>query len=85
MIGWMNCWKKWPNRFFWGKLTANGGEESMCGWLKDKYGVSWQIVPRQLDELMNDEDPEKVDRVIQAFMQMRKIDIAGLRRAYEQA
>lgn len=57
----------------------------MCGWLKDKYGVSWQIVPRQLDELMNDEDPEKVDRVIQAFMQMRKIDIAGLRRAYEQA
>jgi predicted 3-demethylubiquinone-9 3-methyltransferase (glyoxalase superfamily) len=71
--------------YFWEKLTADGGEESMCGWLKDKYGLSWQIVPRQLEELMSDEDFEKTGRVMQALLQMKKIDIAGLKRAYEQA
>jgi predicted 3-demethylubiquinone-9 3-methyltransferase (glyoxalase superfamily) len=70
--------------YFWEKLTANGGEESMCGWLKDKYGLSWQIVPKQLDELMGDKDSEKTGRVMQALLQMKKIDIEGLRRAYEQ-
>ncbi|MBE7557002.1 MAG: VOC family protein [Anaerolineales bacterium] len=70
--------------YFWEKLTADGGEESMCGWLKDKYGLSWQIVPKQLDELMGDKDTEKTGRVMQALMQMKKIDIEGLKQAYEQ-
>ena len=71
--------------YFWEKLTADGGEESMCGWLKDKYGLSWQIVPKQLDELMADKDPERTGRVMQALLQMKKIDIEGLKQAYEQA
>ena len=68
---------------YWEKLTA-GGEEVQCGWLKDKFGVSWQIVPNILMELMSDPDPEKASRVTQAMLQMTKIDIAGLKRAYEQ-
>lgn len=67
----------------WAKLTA-GGEESMCGWLKDKYGLSWQIVPRVLLELMQDKDPVKAKRVTEAMLQMRKIDIAKLQQAYGQ-
>jgi predicted 3-demethylubiquinone-9 3-methyltransferase (glyoxalase superfamily) len=67
----------------WEKLTADGGEPSQCGWLKDKYGVSWQIVPTALIELMSDPDPEKSHRVMQAMLQMGKIEIAGLKRAYE--
>ena len=66
----------------WAKLTA-GGEESMCGWLKDKYGLSWQIVPRVLLELMQDKDPLKAKRVTEAMLQMRKINIAKLQQAYE--
>jgi predicted 3-demethylubiquinone-9 3-methyltransferase (glyoxalase superfamily) len=61
---------------FWDKMTSDGGEESMCGWLKDKYGVSWQIIPAVLQELMK--DPERFDRVVQAFMQMRKFDLAKI-------
>ena len=68
----------------WNKLTADGGEESQCGWLKDKYGLSWQIVPAALGQLMGDPDPVKAQRVVQAMLKMRKIDIAGLQRAYEQ-
>jgi predicted 3-demethylubiquinone-9 3-methyltransferase (glyoxalase superfamily) len=67
----------------WEKLTA-GGEESRCGWLKDRYGLSWQIIPNALGELLNDPDPVKSQRVMQAMLQMGKIEIAGLRRAYEQ-
>ena len=67
----------------WEQLTA-GGEESRCGWLKDRYGLSWQIIPNALPELLNDPDPVKSQRVMQAMLQMGKIDIAGLRRAYEQ-
>lgn len=67
----------------WEKLTAEGGEESMCGWLKDKYGLSWQIIPNALGEMLSDSDPAKAQRVMQAMLQMRKIDIADLRRAYE--
>lgn len=65
--------------FFWKKLLADGGEESMCGWLKDKFGISWQIVPSILPQLMN--DPVKGPKVMQAFMQMKKFDIAGLKKA----
>jgi predicted 3-demethylubiquinone-9 3-methyltransferase (glyoxalase superfamily) len=68
---------------FWEKLSA-GGEKGPCGWLKDKFGMSWQIVPDILMELMGDPDPEKASRVTQAMLQMSKIDIAGLKRAYEQ-
>ncbi len=68
----------------WAKLTADGGEESQCGWLKDKYGLSWQIIPMQLMEMIGDrEHPEQAARAMQAMLQMRKIDIAGLRRAFE--
>ena len=66
----------------WEKLSA-GGEESQCGWLKDKFGLSWQIVPSALGELLNDPDAEKAGRVMNAMLQMKKIDIAGLRAAYE--
>ncbi len=68
----------------WTKLTADGGEESRCGWLKDKYGLSWQIIPTALGELLGDPDREKAGRVLQAMLTMNKIDIQGLRQAYEQ-
>jgi predicted 3-demethylubiquinone-9 3-methyltransferase (glyoxalase superfamily) len=67
---------------YWTRLSA-GGEEVQCGWLKDKYGVSWQIVPTALGEMILDPDPEKTNRVMKALMQMKKLDIAELRRAYE--
>jgi predicted 3-demethylubiquinone-9 3-methyltransferase (glyoxalase superfamily) len=67
----------------WGKLTADGGEESRCGWLKDKFGVSWQIIPKQLGELMGDKDPEKAQRVVQAMLKMNKIIVADLQKAYD--
>lgn len=79
----VNCETQQEIDDLWNKLTANGGEESMCGWLKDKYGLSWQIIPPILGELMGDKDPAKAGRVMQAMLQMKKIDIAGLKRAYE--
>jgi predicted 3-demethylubiquinone-9 3-methyltransferase (glyoxalase superfamily) len=69
---------------YWEKLTE-GGEEGPCGWLTDKFGVSWQVVPRILGEMLNDEDADKARRVMNAMLQMSKIDIEGLRRAYEEA
>lgn len=68
--------------YFWEKLTE-GGEEVQCGWLKDKFGLSWQIVPDALSELLSDPDPEKAKRVMSAMLQMRKIDINVLKEAYE--
>jgi predicted 3-demethylubiquinone-9 3-methyltransferase (glyoxalase superfamily) len=65
----------------WSKLTADGGEESVCGWLKDKFGLSWQIVPRRLIELLADPDPKKSQAAMQAMMQMKKIDVAELEKA----
>jgi len=70
---------------YWSKLTAGGGEESMCGWLKDKYGLSWQIVPSGLVELVGSPDAKKAKAATQAMLKMRKLDIAALRAAYEQA
>lgn len=70
--------------YFWNNLTADGGEESMCGWLKDKYGLSWQIIPHALIELMSDKDQTKSQRVMQAILKMRKINIQGLLDAYHQ-
>lgn len=66
----------------WSKLSA-GGEEGACGWLKDKFGVSWQIVPTALTEMLTDPDPEKSERVTTAMLKMKKTDIQTLRRAYE--
>jgi predicted 3-demethylubiquinone-9 3-methyltransferase (glyoxalase superfamily) len=67
----------------WEKLSE-GGEKSRCGWLKDKFGLSWQIVPSILPELMRDKDPEKSKRVMKAMLQMDKIDIKALKEAYDQ-
>ena len=69
--------------YYWNNLTADGGAESQCGWLKDKFGLSWQIIPNALGELMGDKDPAKAQRVMQAMLQMRKIDIAALQKAYD--
>jgi predicted 3-demethylubiquinone-9 3-methyltransferase (glyoxalase superfamily) len=69
----------------WDKLTANGGKESRCGWLVDKYGLSWQIVPPLLGELLQGKDPKKVKAVMDAMLQMNKLIIADLQKAYEQA
>lgn len=69
--------------FYWEKLTGDGGQESQCGWLKDKYGLSWQIVPAIMDEMMQSKDPERLARVTQAFLAMKKFDIAALQRAYD--
>jgi predicted 3-demethylubiquinone-9 3-methyltransferase (glyoxalase superfamily) len=66
----------------WEKLSE-GGEKGPCGWLTDKFGVSWQVIPRALGELLNDPDPEKSKRVMEAMLQMSKIEIEGLRKAYE--
>lgn len=65
----------------WDALTADGGSPSQCGWLKDRFGMSWQIVPRRLMELMNSPDPDRARRVMQAMMEMGKIDIAAIERA----
>jgi predicted 3-demethylubiquinone-9 3-methyltransferase (glyoxalase superfamily) len=79
----VNCETQLEVDDLWEKLTE-GGEESRCGWLKDKYGLSWQIVPTVLGELMNDKDTEKASRVTQAMLKMNKIDIQKLRQAYDQ-
>ena len=65
---------------YWERLS-DGGEEGPCGWLKDRYGLSWQVVPAGMDELFDDSDPERAARAMQAMLQMRKLDIAALRRA----
>ena len=79
----VNCEDQAEVDYFWNALIADGGEESMCGWLKDKYGLSWQIVPKQLGELMGDPDPERSKRVTDAMLKMRKIIVADLRKAYD--
>jgi len=68
--------------YYWNKLAA-GGQEVQCGWLKDKYGLSWQVVPTTLYDMLKDPDAEKVARVTKAFLQMKKFDIASLQRAYQ--
>jgi predicted 3-demethylubiquinone-9 3-methyltransferase (glyoxalase superfamily) len=65
----------------WDALTSNGGEESVCGWLKDRYGVSWQIIPRRMKELFADPDPDRARRAMEAMLKMVKLDVAELERA----
>ncbi len=67
----------------WEKLSE-GGEKIQCGWLKDRYGLSWQVIPRVLQEMLGDPDREKAARVMKAMLQMKKIDIAGLQRAFDE-
>ena len=78
----VNCETQEEVDYFWEKLTADGGEESACGWLKDKFGVSWQITPTVLIDMSHDKDPEKAERVMQAMLQMQKIEIPKLKAAY---
>jgi predicted 3-demethylubiquinone-9 3-methyltransferase (glyoxalase superfamily) len=70
---------------YWNALTADGGQESQCGWLKDKYGLSWQITPTILIEMFKDKNQAKAKAVMEAMLQMKKIDIPTLRKAYDQA
>jgi predicted 3-demethylubiquinone-9 3-methyltransferase (glyoxalase superfamily) len=78
----VNCETQEEVDEFWEKLSE-GGEKSRCGWLKDKYGLSWQIVPTILGKLMQDKDPEKSKRVMEAMLQMDRIDIERLKQAYD--
>ncbi len=78
----VNCETQEEVDEFWEKLSE-GGEKVQCGWLKDKYGLSWQVVPAVLVEMLQDKDPEKSKRVMEAMLQMKKIDIKGLKQAYE--
>jgi predicted 3-demethylubiquinone-9 3-methyltransferase (glyoxalase superfamily) len=77
----VNCATQEEVDYFWEKLLEGGGKESQCGWLKDKYGLSWQITPTILPELLQDKDPEKANRVMQAMLKMVKIDIETIKRA----
>lgn len=79
----VNCESQAEVDELWAKLTKDG-QESQCGWLKDKFGLSWQIVPTILGELMSDKDPKKSGRVMQAILQMKKIEIQKLKEAYDQ-
>ncbi|MDX9833263.1 MAG: VOC family protein [Anaerolineae bacterium] len=78
----INCESQEEVDYMWDKLTE-GGEESMCGWLKDRYGISWQVVPTALPELLNAPNPEAQQRVMEVFLKMSKIDLPTLRLAYE--
>jgi predicted 3-demethylubiquinone-9 3-methyltransferase (glyoxalase superfamily) len=80
----VNCDTQEEVDALWSALS-DGGEEGPCGWLKDRYGLSWQIIPTALGELLGDPDPERAARAMQAMLQMTKIDIQGLRRAAEAA
>lgn len=77
----VNCESQAEVDHYWEKL-GEGGEHQQCGWLRDRFGVSWQIIPSALPRLLNDPDRTKADRAMQAMMQMRKIDISGLERAF---
>jgi len=80
----VNCESQGEIDEFWARLSE-GGEEGPCGWLKDRYGVSWQIVPTVLDELVRDPDPDRGQRAMKAMLGMKKLDIAELQRAADQA
>jgi predicted 3-demethylubiquinone-9 3-methyltransferase (glyoxalase superfamily) len=81
----VNCDSQEEVDRLWERLTEDGGEPGPCGWLTDRFGVSWQIVPRVLSELLGDPDPTKAQAVMNAMLQMGKIEIAGLREAYKAA
>jgi predicted 3-demethylubiquinone-9 3-methyltransferase (glyoxalase superfamily) len=78
----VNCETQEEVDELWEKLTAGGGTPQRCGWLRDKYGLSWQIIPKALGEMLGDKDPQKSQRVMQAMLQLDKIDIQRLKEAY---
>lgn len=80
----INCKTQAEVDYFWNKLTADGGEESVCGWLKDKYGLSWQVAPIILNDMLLDKNVKKAGRAMQAMLTMRKIDINTLKKAFNQ-
>jgi predicted 3-demethylubiquinone-9 3-methyltransferase (glyoxalase superfamily) len=80
----VNCETQQEVDELWEKLLAGGGRADRCGWLQDKYGLSWQIIPTALPRLLGDKDPVKAGRVMQAMLKMDKIDIKGLQQAYDQ-
>ncbi len=79
----VNCASQEEVDRYWNALIANGGEESMCGWLKDRYGLSWQIIPQALMRMLTDEDPQRANAVMQAMLQIRKIEVPVLQEAYD--
>lgn len=79
----VNCEDQAEVDYFWNALTAEGGEESMCGWCKDRYGLWWQIIPQQLGKLMGDPDPVKSKQVMDAMLKMKKIIVADLQKAHD--
>jgi predicted 3-demethylubiquinone-9 3-methyltransferase (glyoxalase superfamily) len=81
----INCKDQDEVDYYWEKLIADGGRESMCGWLADKFGLSWQVIPEGMEELFSDPDRERADRAMQAMFSMRKLDIAALRAAADGA
>jgi predicted 3-demethylubiquinone-9 3-methyltransferase (glyoxalase superfamily) len=80
----INCETQEEVDYYWEKLLAGGGEESQCGWLKDRFGLSWQVIPITLSKFLADKNPAKAQRVMQAMLRMKKIIIADLKKAYEQ-
>jgi len=78
----VNCDDQKEVDHFWGKLSA-GGQEVQCGWLKDRFGLSWQVVPTALIEMLQDKDPEKSKRTMAAMLKMKKLDVDALKRAYD--
>jgi predicted 3-demethylubiquinone-9 3-methyltransferase (glyoxalase superfamily) len=80
----VNCESQKEVDYYWEKLIAGGGQESACGWLKDKFGVSWQVTPTVLIDMLHEKDTEKAERVMHAMLQMKKIDIAKLKAAYDE-
>ena len=78
----MNCDTQKEVNYYWEKLSASGGEESACGWLKDKFGVSWQVVPQVLPQMLTDADSAKRERAMSALMGMKKFDVEALQRAF---
>lgn len=79
----VNCENQEEVDLYWSKLTANGGQESVCGWLKDKYGVSWQITPKQVFALLEDKDSKKVQRAMDVLMKMKKIEWQKMKDAFD--
>lgn len=78
------CDTQWEIDFYWQKLSAGGDPKAQqCGWLKDKFGLSWQVIPRDLDQLVGDPKSEKAQRAMKAMLQMKKLDIANIRAAYD--
>jgi predicted 3-demethylubiquinone-9 3-methyltransferase (glyoxalase superfamily) len=77
----VSCESQTEINHYWTKLTADGGQPGRCGWLKDKFGLSWQIVPTALPQLISDPDPDRAHRAMKAMLSMRKIDIGAIREA----